>query len=407
MYYPLPIFIGGLIVNCLSIALLFYCTLSSLSAQDVFISEIYFNPGSTNEEDAIEVAAPAGTNLNGWQLLLYDGETGTTYNSHTFGITDVILPTDTIDGQFFGTKVKSFGIDGIQNGSPDGVALVNPQNEVIEFFSYGGTFTPTEGPAAGQSSKHIGNADVFGILEGHSFARNLVCIPRGGVTGPVCIDSSELFAIIKVALNELIRTILDTEPPSTPNPLCWGCENKVSYTSNQVKIGSSTGYAGQNRLQVEMRGSDQVGLSIRNYSTSRANNYGLMVLANSGKAGFFDGEVVVSGTVTADRLDINDIIYAKEMIVKVPPFPDYVFSPTYQRWSLPQVEAYIHKHQHLPNIPSAAEVAEKGLEMGDFQIKQMEKIEEIFLHLIDLNKKVLQLEEENKALKATIEQGKP
>ena len=65
---------------------------------------------------------------------------------------------------------------------------------------------------------------------------------------------------------------------------------------------------------------------------------------------------------------------------------------------LQDVEKYINKNQHLPNVPSAVEVKSEGQNLGDLQVKQMEKIEEMYLYIIELNKKVQKLEEENKKL---------
>ena len=69
---------------------------------------------------------------------------------------------------------------------------------------------------------------------------------------------------------------------------------------------------------------------------------------------------------------------------------------------LAEVEKYISANKHLPNVPSATEVAEKGQGLGQLQIKQMEKIEEAFLYIIELKKEVDALKLENKELKEAI-----
>ena len=73
---------------------------------------------------------------------------------------------------------------------------------------------------------------------------------------------------------------------------------------------------------------------------------------------------------------------------------------------LSEVEKYINQNQHLPNIPSAKDVEGKGQNLGDLQVKQMEKIEELTLYMIEmnknmkeLNKKVETLQKENVELK--------
>lgn len=86
---------------------------------------------------------------------------------------------------------------------------------------------------------------------------------------------------------------------------------------------------------------------------------------------------------------------------------DYVFEEDYALLSLPQVENHIKTKGHLHNTKSAAEIEAEGLELKSMTINQQEKIEEIFLHLIEMDKqvknlsaKIQQLEQENAALKA-------
>lgn len=88
----------------------------------------------------------------------------------------------------------------------------------------------------------------------------------------------------------------------------------------------------------------------------------------------------------------NGTVFAEEIIVQIPIFPDYVFENDYELMSLSQLERYIKNNKHLPNIPPAKEIVESGLNVGDIQVKQMEKIEELFLYVIELEKKVKELE---------------
>ncbi len=84
----------------------------------------------------------------------------------------------------------------------------------------------------------------------------------------------------------------------------------------------------------------------------------------------------------------NGYVYARE--INVMPvgiaFPDYVFSEKYKLMPLKDVEAYVKHNMHLPNIPSAAVVETDGINLSELQIKQMEKIEDIYLYLIELKK---------------------
>jgi hypothetical protein len=71
---------------------------------------------------------------------------------------------------------------------------------------------------------------------------------------------------------------------------------------------------------------------------------------------------------------------------------DYVFAPEYNLRSIPQLEEYIIKHGHLPNIPSTEEVSEKGIDLFEINSKLLEKIEELSLYVIELEKRITQLE---------------
>lgn len=72
---------------------------------------------------------------------------------------------------------------------------------------------------------------------------------------------------------------------------------------------------------------------------------------------------------------------------------DYVFHKDYKLMSLPEVERFINENQHLPNVPSADEVADSGIDMAEMAAKQMEKIEELTLYLIEANKRIEKLEQ--------------
>jgi len=121
-------------------------------AATVFINEIHYDNASTDTGEAIEIAGPAGTDLSDWQLVLYNGTSSQRSVYHTTGLAGVI--PDLQEG--FGTLHFEYPSDGIQNGPPDGVALVDPLGEVVQFLSYEGSFTAADGPAAGLTSNDIG-----------------------------------------------------------------------------------------------------------------------------------------------------------------------------------------------------------------------------------------------------------
>jgi DNA/RNA endonuclease G (NUC1) len=134
-----------------------------------FISEIHYDNAGADTNERIEIEGPAGTNVSGWSLVLYNGNGGASYS--TIELTGVI--PSLCDGR----GVLSFAATGLQNGSstatgidPDGIALVKTGNVVADFVSYEGSFTATNGPAVGQTSTDIGvretgsRSDAFSLM---------------------------------------------------------------------------------------------------------------------------------------------------------------------------------------------------------------------------------------------------
>lgn len=129
----------------------------------VFINEIHYDNTGTDSGEAIEVAGPAGTDLTGWTVVLYNGSTGMQYGSTTN------LAGTLPDQQGgLGTAFVSYPSNGLQNGSPDGIALVDPASTVVQFLSYEGSFTASGGPADGMTSADIGVSESSGTAVGDS-----------------------------------------------------------------------------------------------------------------------------------------------------------------------------------------------------------------------------------------------
>ncbi len=100
------------------------------------------------------------------------------------------------------------------------------------------------------------------------------------------------------------------------------------------------------------------------------------------------------------KLSVAGGIQAQEIVVNAG-WSDYVFDPTYRLRPLSEIAAYIQANRHLPDIPTDAEVREKGVSVGDIQSKLLAKIEELTLHMVDLAQKSRELERQLKELQAT------
>ncbi len=95
------------------------------------------------------------------------------------------------------------------------------------------------------------------------------------------------------------------------------------------------------------------------------------------------------------KLSVNGSIKARELVIETIGWPDYVFAENYKPLPLSEVEKFIQSHHHLPNIPSASEIEKNGVAVGEMQKKMMEKIEELTLHIIELNKRIELLEDQD------------
>jgi hypothetical protein len=119
------------------------------------------------------------------------------------------------------------------------------------------------------------------------------------------------------------------------------------------------------------------------HDSPSATNMALCIKANTNNIGIgttMPGpyKLAVEGTIGARKIKVTQAL----------PWADFVFDPEYVLPTLKEIEAYVRVKKHLPGIPSATEIKENGLDLGDMQQKQMQKIEELTLYLIEINKKL-------------------
>ena len=103
-----------------------------------------------------------------------------------------------------------------------------------------------------------------------------------------------------------------------------------------------------------------------------------------------DAMLAVKGTVHAEEVKVDLNV----------PGPDYVFESDYSLSSLEEVEKYIKANKHLSDIPSAKQMKEEGIKIGEMNMKLLQKIEELTLYLIEQNKEIKTLKAEIQELKA-------
>ncbi len=120
-----------------------------------------------------------------------------------------------------------------------------------------------------------------------------------------------------------------------------------------------------------------------------------------------DGKVLIAdeGAITSlpagYRLYVQDGILTEKLKIAIKNsanWADYVFAKNYKLKSLEEVETYININKHLPDVPSAEQIVNSGLDISQMQATQMQKIEELTLYMIEMKKQINRLEKENKQL---------
>jgi endonuclease I/methionine-rich copper-binding protein CopC len=137
--------------------------LSSAAVADVFINELHYDNSGTDANERVEIIGTAGTSLSGWKIVLYNGGDRKAYRT--------VNLSGTLASQCGGHGTAWFAVAGIQNGNPDGVALIDASNAVIEFISYGGTFVAADGLASGRTSVSMGVSESSSTLSTQSLQR--------------------------------------------------------------------------------------------------------------------------------------------------------------------------------------------------------------------------------------------
>ena len=151
-----------------------------------------------------------------------------------------------------------------------------------------------------------------------------------------------------------------------------------------------------------------VGGSIQFYNRTSSSWSKNMTIFSTGKVaiGTDNTPTYVGGAnISAYKLFVDGGILSEAVRVRSG-WADYVFADDYELLPLEKVEAHIEAEGHLHNTVSAEEVAAAGLDLGEITVNQQEKIEELFLHVIELNKQLKELQKENKDLRSELEEVK-
>lgn len=130
------------------------------AGQNAWINEFHYDNAQADQDEFVEIAGTAGLDLTGWRVIGYNGSGGRAYAS--------VALSGSIPELSSGLGVAAFDFPRLQNGAPDGIALVDAAGQLVQFLSYEGSFTATDEAAEDQVSEDVGVSETGSTPVGHS-----------------------------------------------------------------------------------------------------------------------------------------------------------------------------------------------------------------------------------------------
>jgi hypothetical protein len=174
------------------------------------------------------------------------------------------------------------------------------------------------------------------------------------------------------------------------------------YITGEAEDVAATG-SDVNYAAVVLDGRNKTGAALANSNILAIDNYGqnlVLVKAN--------GSVGIGTTDTKGyKLAVNgNAVFTKVKVAAYANWPDYVFDSLYTPMPLDTLAQYVKNNKHLPEVPAAAVVAKEGMDLGDMNKTLMQKVEELTLYLIEMNKRNKALEERMQQMEKEMEKCK-
>jgi hypothetical protein len=223
-----------------------------------------------------------------------------------------------------------------------------------------------------------------------------ITAPNADLTVSSTTDKADLF--IRTQYSPPVP--VGTATATTGQMEIWGDAAGTYLYRNVVRLNSSSQYE---MLQTIKTPSGNLAFLFVNFATKTFRiregiqdieylNTGVTSFNGPGAIGIGMGATAIPAGA---KLAVAGKVVCKEIEVTLTGLPDYVFSSDYKLRSLYDVENFINTNKHLPDVPSAKEVVENGLNLGDMNATLLQKVEELTLYMI-------QLQKENDALKVRV-----
>lgn len=137
-------------------------------------------------------------------------------------------------------------------------------------------------------------------------------------------------------------------------------------------------------------------------STINANgtNVGGSIYATGATPNYFAGNVGIGTTKPDQKLTVNGQVHSTSVVVTSTVPADYVFNSDYYLRPLADVKSYVEQNHHLPEVPAAADFKKDGQNLGEMNMTLLKKVEELTLYMIEKDKQVKALQQQNEAILA-------
>ena len=175
----------------------------------------------------------------------------------------------------------------------------------------------------------------------------------------------------------------------------YGC-SYLNWESHKLIMGTPEGTYGYNYLELKPGGCDVDSLfsQLTMYTAYSQSNHVAKIKLNTSENCWINTyfNVGIGTDNPLYKLDVRGTIRANEILVNTVSGADFVFDKSYKLRPLNEVKDYIQEHQHLPEIQSAKEMEENGVNMNKLQIQLLQKIEELTLYIIQQEQRIQELE---------------
>lgn len=227
--------------------------------------------------------------------------------------------------------------------------------------------------------------------------RNDAVIMTGNtvVNGAVGIGVAAPTGMTKLAVDgdvEIGNYLIGTTTP-TNQAFRIMAKRGASFASSYIEMYANDGTAHKGSLHF-ITNSSAGNTGQYRFDTQNGNTWTTLMTINPNGSVAIGADPIVKNnelsTPSPYKLFVGGGILTQEVSVKVAEgdFPDYVFDDSYKLMSLEELDAFIEKHKHLPNMPSAQEVEKGNLNFKEIILQQQEKIEELTLYILDLQKQI-------------------